>query len=510
MPTQIDTVHDDITSALNAKIEEAFNSFENLIADKRKECEKGGVPNAGATYDTFIRSIRKKALTQLNGVKAWIGVHIRSVIIQEVRTSGIYKLHEIKDAITTAEAGKQKATAEKERIIKSSEILSDYEKYSLYGHPEFEPSMRVIRGNKYVKKFPSTREQVSPNIDAVYQKYASKKTKSLIIGLIVTAVCIFIDFSMIYALFLSANYSPALAITIAIISAATLDAPPYVLGYTWTKSEDDSSLLELQGRAKSPEAGRKNKGNRILLYAMIVVITLAFIVYLAVRVFSFLGGGDFNLAFHAIFERDWSKIRNVEFSGADFLSTVVPLSTSVVALAVGKMLYSLKTDYVKESIVVIKDEINAKIKACDEKIIDCEKQIKDLKDDMVTLREEIWTFYLGRKPFPADDISFRLEVSLAFQKLNLPLYEQTYSDCCLLLRNQANVLLNLVNDQLVQYAADQSRVIAMSLSEDEEQCLNDFWVISTNGKENQRPITQSHLKSIKQAVNEIVDVLNLA
>lgn len=507
MPNQIDTVHDDITSALNAKIEEVFNSFDKIIADKRKECEEGGIPNVGATYDAFIRSIRKKALTQLNGIKAWLGAHIRSMIIQEVRISGIYKLREIKDAITTAEAEKQKAIVEKERIIKNSGMLSDYEKYSLYGHPEFELSTKANRKNKHVKSISSTMEKVSPNIDLVYQKYASKQRKSLIIGLLVTAVCTFIDFSMIYALFLSANYSPAHAITIAIISAAILDAPPYVLGYTWTKSEDDSSLLELQGRAESSEADRKNKGNRILLYAMLIVIIVAFIVYLIVRILSFLGGGDFNLAFHAIIEGDWSKIRDVEFSGADFLSTVVPLSTSVVALVVGKMLYSLKTDYIKESIIVINEEINAKIKACEEKIIDCEKQIKDLKDDMVTLRGEIWTFYLGQKPFPSDDNSFRLDVSLAFQKLNLPLYEQTYSDCCLLLRNQANILLSSVNEQLAQYAANPSRVITMGLSKDEEQCLNDFWVISTNG-EDQCSITQSHLESIKGTVSEIVNALN--
>lgn len=507
MSTQIDTVHDDITSALNAKIEEAFNSFDSAIAGNLKNCAEGGVPNSGPAYDAFIRSIRKKALTELNGVKAWIGAHIRSAIIQEVRTSGIYKLHEIKDAITTAEAEKQKAAAEKDRIIKTSGMLSDYEKHSLYGHPEVGPSKRAARASLHVKDNSSTREPISPNIDAVYQKYASKKKKSIIIGLIVTAVCVIIDFSMIYALFLAANYPPVLAITIAVFSAAMLDAPPYVLGYTWTKSEDDSSLLELQSSAESPEADRRSRGNRIILRAMLIVIILAFIAYLAVRVLSFLGGGDFNLALHAIFERDWSQIKNVEFSGADFLSTIVPFSTSVVALAVGKLLYSMKTDYIKESIVVIKDEINARIKACEEKIIDCEKQIKDLKDDMVTLKEEIWTFYLGRKSFPVDDNSFRREISLAFQKLNLPLYEQTYADCCLLLRNQANVLLSSVNDQLAQYAADQSRVIAMGLSEDEEQCLDDFWVIPTDGK-SQRPITQSHLESIKNTVNEIVNILN--
>lgn len=508
MPIQINTVHNDITSAFNAKIKETLDSFDITIADKQRECERGSIPNSGSSYDAFIRNIRRKALTELNGVKAWIGAYIPNAIIQEIKTSGIYKLHEIKEKITIEEAKKEKAEVEKEDVIKISKALSDYEKFTLYGHPEFEPSAREHAGNKHVKNTDLMRERISPDIDTVYQKYASRRARSLMVGLIVTLACAFIDFSMIYPLFLSANYPSKQAIGIAIISAAILDGPPYVLGYTWTKSEDDSSLLELKGMACSPEADRKKRGNRILLYAMLIVILLVFIAYLAVRVFSFLGGGDFNLAFHAVVERDWEKIKNVEFSGADFLSTIVPFSTSVVALAVGKLLYSMRTDYVKDSIVVIKDGINEKIKTCERTIIDCQKEIKNLEGYVKTLKAGIWTFYLGRKPFPVnDDSSFGLEVSLAFQKLNLPLYGQTYSNCCLLLRNQANVLLSSVNDQLAQYAADQTRVIAMELSANEKQCLDDFWVISTSW-EDQRPITQSHLESIKNTVNNVEKMFN--
>lgn len=506
MHTQEDTIHDDITSALNLKIEEALNSFDRIMAEKQMECAEGRVPNAGAAYDLFIRSVRKKALTQLNGVKAWVGAHIRSVIIQQVRTSGVYKLHEIKDKITAAEAEKQKAVDEEQRIIKNSKNLGDYEKYSLYGHPEFQPSVRANRKNKQLQ-FSSPAKKISPGVEQVYQKYMSKRRKSLIIGLIVTVICIIIDFSMIYALFLSANYPPDIAVTVAVISAAMLDAPPYVLGYIWTKGEDDISLLELQGCAKTSEAERKKKGNRILLFVMLTVIILAFITYLSVRILSFLGGGDFDLAFHAIIEKNWSALKGVEFSGADFLSTIVPFSTSVVALAVGKLLYPLKTDYIKESVVVIKDEINKQIKLNREKIVDCEKQISDLHEDMVTLKQEIWTFYLGRKPFPQSDNVFRIEVSLAFQKLNLPLYEQTYADCCLLLRNQAAVLLGSINDQLAQYASNPSSVIAMTISSEEEQYLDEFWIIPTDGTV-QRPITQSHLASIKSTTKEISKALN--
>lgn len=506
MRTQTDTIHDDIVSALNIKIDEALDSFDGIIAEKRKDCESGNVPNSGFVYESFIRNIREKALSQLNGVKTWLGTHVLSTIIQQVRTSGVYKLHELKEDITAAEAEKQKALEEKQRILENDYALSDFEKYSLFGHPEFEPSRKRNVGKKRTQDTFVPTKAVNPNVELVYRKYIWKRKRGIVIGLIVTAICAAIDYGMIYTLFLSANYTDIMAMMIAIISAAMLDAPPYVFGYIWTKSDDDRSLLELQGNTNTSEGKRKTKGNKILLIIMSVVILIAFLVYLAVRILSFLGGGDFNLAFHAIFEWNWSEVKNVDFSGADFFSTIVPIATSVVALAVGRTLYAMKTDYIKESIIAINNEINDRIRVCEEKIVDCEKQIKDLGDIVITLKKEIWTFYSGRKPFPADDESFRTEVSLVFQKMNLSLYKQTYSDCCLLLRNQALSLLRTVNDQMAQYAADQTKIITMELSENEKECLDDFWVVSTMGT-SQHPITQSHLNSIENVVKEILNNL---
>ena len=507
MRTQTDTIHDDIVSALNIKIGEALDSLDGIIAEKQKDCESGNVPNSGSVYESFVRNIREKALSQLNGVKTWLGTHVLSTIIQQVRTSGVYKLHELKEDITAAEDEKQKALEEKQRILENDYALSDFEKYSLFGHPEFEPSRKRNVGKKRRQDTFVPTKAVNPNVELVYRKYIWRRKQGIIIGLIVTAACAAIDYGMIYTLFLSANYSDIWAMIIAIISAAMLDAPPYVLGYIWTKSDDDRSLLELQGNTNTAEAKRKTKGNKILLTIMLVVICIAFFVYLTVRIFSFLGGGDFNLAFHAIFEWNWSAVKNVEFSGADFFSTIVPLATSVVALAVGKMLYAMKADYIKESIIAIKNEINERIKVCDDKIVDCEKQIKDLEDSVITLKKEIWTFYLGRRPFPTNDESFRTEVSLVFQKMNLSLYKQTYSDCCLLLRNQALALLRTVNDQLAQYAADQTKIFTMDLSPNEIECLDDFWVVSSLGTP-QHPITQSHLTSIENVVKDILKNLS--
>lgn len=504
MPTRIDTVHDKIVSELNIKINETLNTFDNVIAEKQKECEEGNVPNDGAPCESFIRNVRKKALSQFNGIKTWLATHILSTIIQQERTSGVYKLLETKEKITAAEAEKQKALEDRKRILENNNAMSDFEKYSLYGHPEVDIPTKSSSNRQNTL---AQTKKTYPNIELAYRKYISKKKRSFILGLLVTIFCMAIDYKMIYDLFLSANSTFTSAMLSAVIIAAMLDAPPYVLGYVWTKNNDDRSLFELQGNADTSGAKRKIRGNKILLFIMSIVILLGFILYLLVRLLSFFGGGNINLAIHAILKIDFSEINTVTFSGADLLSSFVPLSTSVMALTVGRALYSMKTDYIKESIVVIKNEINEKIKICDEKIIEKEKQIKDLEETMVTLKKEIWVFYFGREPFPPDEESFRLEVSLAFQKLNLSLYRQTYSDCCQLLRDQAIALLGTVNDQLARYATDQPSIIAMSLSSDEERCLDDFWVIPTHGA-TQHQTTQSHLTSIENIVNELLSKLN--
>ena len=507
MTTRVDTIHDDIVSSLNEKINETVSAFNGTMSEKKRECEAGSVPNGEKVFESFIRALRKQALTKFNGIKAWLGNYVLSTVIQQVRTSGIYKLHETKEAITATKADQQKALEERKRIFDNEDALSDFELFTLYGHPEFKQSWGKDDVNITGNNDPSPKREPSPKVDLAYKKYLSKSRRSFIIGLFVTVGCIAIDFSMIYALFLSANYSTTLAMIIAVISAAMLDGPPYVLGYIWSKNDDDKSLYELQNIAHTSEAKRKNKGNKILLNIMITVIVLAFFAYLTVRILSFLGGGNFDLAIHAIIQADWGRINNVEFSGGDFLSTIVPFATSVVALAVGKVLYASRTDYIKETVTIIKDEINSKIKICDESIVDYKKKTKDLEESLATLKREIWTFYYGKKPFPSSEEVFKQEISIAFQRLNLMQYKQTYSDCCLLLRNQAFLLLGDINSIFAKYATNPSSIIAIDVSDEEKNMLDEFWAVSTDDSA-QRPLTASHLTSIEDRVNDLLKQLN--
>lgn len=503
MSTKINTIQDTVFSEFNIKIDETINSCNIDITESKKNCEEGIVPVAKEQFESFIRDIRKKVILKFKYVKIWLGTYVRSTITQEIKTSGIYKLHEAKKAITAITAEKQKLLEEQQNIFKNDYPLTDFEKYSLYGHPEFEQSKNLKFRNKETQDNSVPKREISPKIELTYQKYKSNKKRSLIMGLIISAICAAIDFSIIYTLFLSANYSANLALIIAIISAATLDAPPYVLGYIWTKNDDDKSLLELRDIVNTPEAKRKIKGNKILLVTMLVVIIFAFIAYLIVRVLSFLGGGDFNIAFHNILEKDWGNVKNIVFNGADFISTIVPFATSVVALAVGKMLYTFKTDYIKESIIIINKEIDEKIKKCNDKIIDYEKQISDLEDNLASLKIEIWTFYCGKEPFPTDDQTFRMNISIAFQKLNLSLCEQTYSNCCKIIRNQAMTMLKTVNKTLTEYASDQQSIMEMSLSDDEKKYLDEFWVIENNVP--QHNSIPSDLNLIINTVNNLID-----
>lgn len=505
MPTETNTIHNDILETLNKKVEETSDRIEDIVESKCRDCQDGLVPVSGSVYDAYIRQIRKTVLSRFKEIKTWLGSYIHDALIQDVRTSGISRLHQIKEGITEAEAERQKVIEEQQSLFDNQNNLTDYEKYSLYGHPELKQSPKWKFWNR--ETINESEREVSANAELTYQKYRAKSRRSVLFGLIVTAICISIDFDMIYALFLSANYAANTAITAAFLSAAMLDAPPYVLGYIWTKNDDARSLFELQGNAGSSEAKRKIKGNKILLNIIFTVIVFAFLAYLVVRILSFLGGGDFNLAFHAILERDWNKIQNVEVNGAEFLSTVVPFATSVVALAVGKILYSARTDYIKESITVIKNEINEKIRLCDGRRIDCEKRIEDLKDYKVSLEREIWIFYLGRAPFPSDENIFRHEISVAFQKLSLLGYKQTYSNCCIHLRDQVTQWFQTINDRFAKYASDHSRISTMDLSQDEKNLLDDFWVISSCN-EPQHEMTQSHLNLIEKIANDHLKQLN--
>ena len=502
MSTRIDTIHDSIILDLNKKIDEKITEFTESIIDKKRDCEDGMIPNGTAAFESFLRSIRKLALSQFIGTKMWLGTHVLSSIIQQVRTSGIYKLHEEKQALSQVKAEMNIALEERQRIIEEDEDLSNYEKYLIFGNSEYIDSSLPQETSANDSEI---KNEVSHNVEMNHRKYILKTRRSIVLGIIITAICIAIDLSLIYALFVSANYSTGLAMIIAVISAAMLDAPPYVFGYIWTKNDDDKSLMELQGNSNSPEAKRINKGNRVLLIVMLFVIMIAFLAYLSVRILSFMGGGDFDLAFHAILEKDWSIIKKVVFSGADFLSTIVPLATSVVALAVGKVLYASKTDYYKETVAIINKKINDRIKKFTERIIGYNKQINDLNDSIMSLKGEIWTFYYGKKPFVQDENTFSQEVSIAFQKLNLSLYNQTYCDCCLLLRKRAETFLETVNNDFAQYAADQANVITMTLSNNEINILDDFWV--PNKGEPQHKITESHLEAIKEKVEELLKEL---
>ena len=516
MPTQLSTIHEEAVSATSSKIETTSKEVVIAIGESIAELKNGRIPSAGKAYEDHVRGLRRTALVRFSSIKSWLGPYISSNIIQQIRTSGLYKLHEIIEAVNATEAKRTKVVEERARIFNDDVPLADYEKFVLYGEPEFVKEEKNILARIFKRKSKvNNTDNVSPaptqNTSAIvqtYEKHKRKKTMSSLAGIIVTALCAAADFSIIFAVFQSANLGVALSIATAIISAAVLDAPPYVLGYLWTQRDDSKRFWELRNEPNDPGATNEMKRYNITITVLLIVILLIFISYLMLRIILFFGGGNFDLAFHSILDGNF-RFEGTTFNGADLLSTFVPIGTSVVAFAIGMLLFSSHTDYVKNAITIIKKELNDRIKRCEETIVDCDEKHKNLNAEIPALKREIWTFYMGpTKAFPPDDVTFREQVSVSFQKLNLALYKQTYTACSLLLRDHAVAMLQNINYKLTPYAADQATVVSMLISTEENTFLDDFWVKSSGGATSlQHEITANDLQAIEKHVKQLLLIL---
>ncbi|MCL2164889.1 MAG: hypothetical protein FWH55_10985 [Oscillospiraceae bacterium] len=518
MPTQLSTIHNDVVSTAIQKIDATSEEVEGIISKSVEGLVNGRIPSAGKAYEDHVRNIRRNALVRYSSTKAWLCTHILGTVIQQIRTSGLYRLHETIEAVNATDATRTKAIDERARIYNDEEPLADFEKFVLFGEPEFDSLkenilVRTLKRLKRKNNEPSnnnaaaTSKQKSSAITQTYEKYSSKKNMSLLAGIIVTFLCAAADFSIIYAVFQSANLGIGLSAVTAIISAAVLDAPLYVLGYLWTKRDDSRRLWKLRNESNDSGAANEMKRYSITIKALFSVILLIFIAYLVLRILLFLGGGNFNLALHTILDGEF-KFTSTDFNAADLLSTFVPLGTSAVAFAVGMLLFSSHTDLVKNTITIIKKELKERIKKCDETIVDCDEKQKNLREEIPALKREIWTFYLGNKSFPLDDVTFREQVSISFQKLNLSLYVQTYTTCSLLLRDKAVAMLQNINSSLAPYAADQAAIASMQISADEESVLDDFWVKSVGGSvKPQHTATINDIKLIEDQVTQLMKTL---
>lgn len=485
---EVDSIHNSIILRITDSMAIISKEYESDINDVIEDLTGGRVPSAGQACINHIRSVRANVLKHYQPIKTEIFNNISDAIISENKTHVLTTLQELTEKINEQDANIAKAQEDKRRIIHDIESLSDYQMFMLYGESD-EQGVR--------------KESKIRTIDDVIQtqkKYIFKRNWGFIIGTVIAILCAGMDYSIIYSVFLSSNLSLGVAILTAIISAAILDLPPYILGIVWTKRDDVRRTWELRNEGNEIGKEIELRKYKITIMLLFLAILLIFGAYMLLRIFLFLGGGDFNLALHLLIKKDF-EFENIIFNSSDLISTFVPVGTSVMAFAIGMLTSTSYTDYIKKTVLVIKNGLQEHVNNLDKTIVECNEKRKNLIGELEISKQESWTYYFGNALFPKEDVVFRQKISNAYQQLNLQVYRQTYKECSILLRHGAERALEQINAVLVKYVANQGDITSMTLSKTEENILDEFWVVSDNNF--QRKTTSNHIKAIEDLISEL-------
>lgn len=482
----------DVKGQLNAVKKE----IETDVGAAKEKLIQHRVAIEGPLCASFVAGVRGNALERYRYIKADIYQTVIGTLICEGEIHGLRTLQELAEKRTALEGERWEAGADKTQVEKNFENLCDYDKFMLYGESDEKRTHEDHKKNASIKSGNDVRQ--------AQETYLRRRNFGYALGVITTILFAAMDFSIIYSVFLTSNMGFESAFLSAFIAAVALDAPPYILGVVWTAKGDQQQLKELQGGLNSNAAKIELRRFNVVIAVLCVVISLFFASYLLVRVFLFLGGGDFDLALHFLVNREF-HFENVSFSSADFISTFVPFVTSAMTFALGLLTSTSYTKYVKKMIVIINNDLQSQIKQYEQKVIEKDGEIRDLDSEINTKKREIWTWYFHDLPFPDDDYVFQQEVATKFQELSLKRYVGTYKTCCCLLREAAEAALPRINQDLAPYVAAimQQTLNTMPISGKENDTLDEFWV---KGDEiSQRETTAAQINEIKTMVQKLVE-----
>ena len=498
MNTPNSNVQRAIASELNSKLEDVKKELDKTAQNAIDNIKTGKIPSIGPVFENYTKDIRNNALMRHKTLKDWLPGRISRAINESVEVTPILELQKRFEKVQDWEKDK-KSTQEKQKQIATQLFLTDYEKFQLYGEPD--------RNKKKEKRTASSNSfsEITAAVTKAYQNYVFQKKISYIIGIIVTLFCTAADFSIIYTFFQASNVTVILSITMSVIFAACLDAPPYILGALWTKRDDIKRLWYLQNDMDPTGHSSEVKRYNIIMTLAVIIFFVLFALYFAVRLITFFGGGDFNYALHAFLNGNLT-FENSVFTSADLLTILTPLGTSVVAFAVGMMVFSSYTDYVKKAVVLINNGLEAEKEKCQEKIISYDTECKKINNDIDRIKDQIWTYYIGQEPMPESDNEFRQKASAAFQKFNVSLYRQTYETCSSQIRDAAELCVSEISRNFALFTKGPNMVMSMPFSDEEEKILDSIWV-TKDGKE-QNTGTANDIAGIERQIRNVTARLN--
>lgn len=345
---------------------------------------------------------------------------------------------------------------------------------------------------------------IKAQVANLYQRYIQKKRAFFLLGFLVSLACAVADFSIIQAVLIAANLPRGTAVYSAILSAIVLDVPPYILGYLTMARQDKKRLEnEIPG---APEGYAKSY--RLSIYLLRIAIILIVLAYVCMRLVMFLGGGNFNLAAHAILAGDWS-FQNSKFNSADILSIFIPIATSAVAYGVSFLLSVQETDYVRSAIEYIKDGLVGQKLEVERQISASEAAIKTLSRSIEEKKEAIEATFVGKvqqrdKKSRADEAEgFVPRIIKAYRRQVIPQFLHEYKLCASHLRADAENDLANINPRLLAFASNAQTIANMEYTADEIQLLNEIW---SEDEAQQGQATRKTLERLESDIDSLLSI----
>lgn len=491
-----DRNHGIIIANVKSRITAVRKEIETDIEDAIKKLKQHSVAIEGPLCASFAASVREGVLERYRFIKADIYQIVINTLIQEGQLHSLHSLQELTEKRTNLESEKREADADRMQVEENYKSLHDYEKFMLYGEPNKK------RGNKSSKKNAPVKSGGS--VRKAQAAYVQKRNLSYILGAAITFFFAMMDFSIIYSVFMDSNMGLDIAFITAFFTSVALDAPPYILGVVWTAKGDQRQILEMRLKLDNKEKITKNlRRFNVAIVVLCLATVLFFIAYLLVRIFLFLGGGNFDLALHFFINKEFN-FESIKFNSADLISTFVPFVTSAMAFALGLLTSVSYVEHIKKMVVIINDDLRSQIKQYEQKAAEYDGKIKDMDSEIDTKECEIWTHYFHDRPLPDHKSVFRQEVAIAFQTRNLERYVGTYKTCCRLLRGAAEAALHSVNQGLAPHVAAAMQYVlnTMPVSDREKDILDELWVRDESIP--QRHTTEEQIQEIEAIVQELV------
>lgn len=466
------------------QITNAAAKVDKDIQDAHREFASGAIVKSGPGCIVYFRNLRGRALGYFLHIKQEFDKAILKSLVYESNTYGLDKLLEISKEINNQEMQRRQAIQDRARISSELRDRSIYEKFMLYGDLN---TKHKDNDSRY------RDDSVRRAVLQAQKDYEAKSTSDTFLGIVVSLIFAMMDFNIIYNVFLSSNMSLNSALISAVLSAVMLDIPPYVLGNLLQRKNDRKRLWVLRGKLSGKTAEIDLKPYEIGTRLLVVAIALFFLMYLALRVFLFFGGGDFDLAWHFLLNREFD-FAVVEFNSSDFISTLFPIVTSAVAFVFGLTRYTSFAGHIEKTVVIIDKELRGQMGNCSLAILRCEAQQENLRLQLDQAKRNIWTFYFKQAPLPKSDGEFKQKVAAEFQQRSLAISPDIYRIHCIQLRESAEEALKNINTSLAPDVANPMEINSMEFFPDEKTALDSLQYEGTKG----------YIKKIEKKIQELV------